>query len=409
MKWKQRYSVLSVVTITYLFCYVDRVIISATIPYMADEFHLNPLAMGGVMSAFFLSYSLFQFPGGLLADKFGSRLMMTVGLVWWSVFTFATGLVSSLGILIAIRVLFGIGEALFPAAATKAISAWFPAKEKGFAYSIYNSIWKLGVALGPLFVGFMVAYWGWRSAFYAMLIPGMILAPIIWFYLKDSPAQSKSISAEELRELAISDAAPSVQAEKVGLGAVLKNRVVWCLTFYLFAANIGGFGLMTWLPTYLVKGRGFSPIEMAIGTSIPFFLGWIGMLLGGYISDRFFRENRKIPVIILCPIGAFFLAFVSGAPTAMMCVTFQTLAMFITSTAGGSFWALVINSLPAKIVGASYGVIGTGGQLAGFLAPLIIGYLVNTTGNFNAAFEFLVAAYVAAGLATIPIKQNKLQ
>src|SRR5688572_25770347 len=110
MAWKHRYTVLSVLVASWLLCYLDRMVMASAIPFIAEDFKLSPLQMGQVMSAFFVGYALMQIPGGLLADRFGPRIVLAVSLVWWSVMTALTGVVGGLAALLVIRVLFGLGE-----------------------------------------------------------------------------------------------------------------------------------------------------------------------------------------------------------------------------------------------------------------------------------------------------------
>src|SRR5688572_4584344 len=122
MAWKHRYSVLSVLFFTYLLCYLDRMVMATAIPFIAEDFNLSRTAMGGVLSAFFVGYAVMQIPGGLLADRFGSQIILTITIIWWSIMTALTGVVGSLAALLAIRLLFGIGEGPFPPACSKAVA-----------------------------------------------------------------------------------------------------------------------------------------------------------------------------------------------------------------------------------------------------------------------------------------------
>src|SRR5690349_14042236 len=131
MIWKPRYSVLAVLFGAYLLCYMDRMAIATAIPFIAKDFQLSPLAMGGVLSAFFIGYALMQFPGGVLADRFGPNRIMTASIVAWSIFTALTGMASSLSALLAIRLVFGLSEGSYPPSASKAITCWFPQAEVG--------------------------------------------------------------------------------------------------------------------------------------------------------------------------------------------------------------------------------------------------------------------------------------
>ena len=182
-KWKHRHTSLAVVFVVWLVSYLDRMVMSTAIPYIADDFNLSASEMGVVMSAFFAGYALFQIPGGILSDRFGARKVLVFAIAWWSIFTLFTGYASSLIGLVLIRICFGIGEGIGPAATWKSLAVWTPASERGRANSIMMSTNSLGPALAPLFVVAIMSYWGWRAVFHYLSIPGFLLCIWVWFTL----------------------------------------------------------------------------------------------------------------------------------------------------------------------------------------------------------------------------------
>ena len=147
-KWKGRHTVLLILYITWLVSYLDRMVISTAIPYIAKDFKLSPVAMGAVMSAFFVGYSAFQIPGGMLVDRLGARKIMLWGLGWWTTFTALTGAVNSLAPMIWVRALFGAGEGVGAASTYRVIANWFPPKERGTATAIMLSSNSFGSGTG---------------------------------------------------------------------------------------------------------------------------------------------------------------------------------------------------------------------------------------------------------------------
>lgn len=199
--WKKRYTAITIVFTVWLLSYMDRMVMATAIPYIAKEFDLSPVAMGVVLSSFFAGYFVCQIPGGILADKFGARKVMTGAVLWWSVFTAVTGAASSLVQMIWIRFVFGIGEGLAPAATWRALANWTSMKDRGIANGLMMSSNALGPALAPLFVVAIMQAWGWRAVFYSLLIPGVLLCLWIWRSLPDRPVDCKGITQEELAEL----------------------------------------------------------------------------------------------------------------------------------------------------------------------------------------------------------------
>ena len=152
--WKARYTVLTLIWLAWLLSFLDRMVMSVSLPYIGKDLNLDTTQQGLIISAFFIGYAAFQIPGGLLADKFGSRKIMAIGIAWWSVFTSLTGAVLTLPLMLAVRFFFGIGEGCFPSASWKMISTYFPSKERGRATAIQSTVNTLGPALAEMLAGF---------------------------------------------------------------------------------------------------------------------------------------------------------------------------------------------------------------------------------------------------------------
>ncbi|SCM71506.1 MFS transporter [Desulfovibrio sp. 86] len=405
-RWKYRYTVLVIMFMTYLLCYMDRMVMATAIPFIADEFGLTTLEMGGVMSAFFFSYAILQIPGGILADRFGSRPVMAFGIAWWSVFTAMTAIAKSLNPLILIRVAFGLGEGVFPPAAFKTIAAWFPKKEVGRANGFMLTTNSLGPALAPLFVAGVVAAWGWRSVFLSLLFPGVIIALLVWFFVSNTPQQSKHMSKEELADYEEDEAAAPAVTHKRGIGDVVRMPIVWWCFFTLFFYNIAFWGIASWLPTYLLKSRGFSLSQMGVGASLPFFMGTIGFYLSGHISDKFFRNARQMPVVIGAVIGAVFVYLTAIAPSGNLAIAAQMVGFFFITIGLSAIFTLPVAVMPKEMVGSAAGVVNTAGQIAGFLSPLLVGYILSVTGNnYTIVFNLFVGCLAIAALLSTRIRK----
>lgn len=379
---------------------------ASALPFIADDFNLSPLEMGGVLSAFFFSYAIFQIPGGLMADRFGPRIMLTVALIWWSIFTALTGFSYTLTTLIIVRILFGIGEGVFPPAAFKTISAWFPRREVGRANGFMLTTNALGPALAPLFVSAVVIAWDWHHVFTTIAIPGFVLAFFIWKYVKNSPAQSKYMTPEELADYT-DDTLPATTAsgEKIGIKDLFKMPLVWFCFMTLFFFNIAQWGIMSWLPTYMLKARGFSIAQMGVAASLPFFMGTIGYYVSGHLSDKFFKNNRQMPVIIGAIVGAVFLYLTAIVESDVMAVVCQMIGFFFITIGSAAIFTLPVAALPSQVVGSAMGVVNTAGQVAGFLSPLIVGYILTQSGgSFDIVFYLFVACLLISAVFAKQIK-----
>jgi sugar phosphate permease len=410
MVWKFRYTTLVIIFVAWVVAYMDRMVMSVAIPYIAKDFNLTPVTMGIVMSAFFAGYALCQIPGGMLADKFGAQRLMVVALSWWSAFTAITGTVGSLTSMLIVRVLFGIGEGVFPGGYFKYLAKWFPVKERTTANSIGIASNLFGSAVAPLFVVAIMSQFGWRAVFYCLFIPGIIMAILIWVYVKETPDQSSRVSSQEREEAKGNE--PVVQAlggKKVTLGNMIKLPILWKCFFIWFCHGIIWWGFVAWLPSYLVQVRGFSMVKMGITASLPFFAGTGGMVLGGYISDKFFSRNRVVVAVIPVLLAAFFVYMTYSVGSAAMAVVYQTCFGFVYSIFGGAFWGIPMNVVPKEVMGASASTINFGATAAGFVSPIVMGYLVQVSGGkYDAAFLFIIAALVAAALVLLTIRQKAI-
>jgi len=176
------------------------------------------------------------------------------------------------------------------------------------------------------------------------------------------------------------------------------------LIWFLFDITFWGF--VSWLPSYLMKSRGFSLLQTGIFGSLPFFVGTVGMLLGGYLSDRL-KGSRKwlfIPNTVIASICLYMTYTVQSAETA---VVYQCVSAFFMFVAFAAFWGLVIDAIPAAIMGSASGTVNFGGQVAGFISPFVMGYLIDMQqGSFDAAFMFLIAAALASVVVALTVKRQ---
>lgn len=405
---KKRNLVLIILFITWTLSYMDRMVMTVAMPYVAKDFNLSPVSMGVVMSAFFAGYALFQVPGGLLADKFGARKTMTTAITWWSIFTALTSFVTNFTNMLIIRVLFGLGEASFPGGSWKTLSKWFPKKERATANGIMMSSNALGPAIAPLFVVGVMTVFGWRSVFQFLFIPGIIVAAALWLIVRDNPADSKLISPEELKVIQNNDGEDESSTKKMGFKDVIKQSMVWKLVLTWFTFDITFWGFTSWIPTYLVKARGFDMVNMGINASIPFFAGTVGLILGGYISDKYFVGKRRSLIIgsdVLSAICLYFTFSTGAAGLAMVLLSFSG---FFICLSFGAIWALPMNVLKPEVMGGSSALINFGGQVAGFISPIVIGYLIEKSGgSFDTAFYFLIAAILVSAVITLTVHDHE--
>jgi sugar phosphate permease len=392
-----RHRVLWMTVLIYMITYMDRICIGHAATEIRKEFGFDVVTMGWIFSAFNWSYALFQIPGGWLGDRFGPRRVLTGIVLWWSAFTALTALAWGKGSMFAFRLLFGMGEAgAFPTA-TRALSHWLPAGERGFAQGITHSGARLGAAITPPIVVYLIAAFGWRSVFYIFGLIGVMWALWWYGYYRDRPDEHGSVNASELaiiRETAAADAPVSAEHVQVPWGKILSSANLWllCAMYFCYAYSIWVY--LTWFPTYLQEARGFSLKQMGFWHMVPLIAATIGDTVGGWLSDHLARSRdnlrfaRRSVAIVGFAVAALCIVPATLAEDRYVCIAFTTAALFFLELTVGVSWAVAMDVGP-EYAGSVSGVMNMCGNMGGTLASIAVGYMVL---HVNWQVPFLVAS-----------------
>ena len=388
-----RHIVLGLTVAAYMITYMDRVVISAAVPTIRKEFGFSLATMASVIAAFRWGYALFQIPGGWLGDRIGPRRALTIIVAWWSVFTSATALAWGATSMVAIRFLFGVGEAgAFPIA-TRSLSRWILPAERGFAQGITHAGSRLGAALTPSLVVLLIVRYGWRTAFVSFGVLGLIWAAFWFWYYRDTPHEHASVGDQEL-QLITGSLGARPPAKKVPWRAILSNRGVWNLCLMYFCYNYCLAVYLDWFPTYLNSHRGFNLLKMGFYSSLPLLAGTFGDLLGGWLSDIWAKRSGNLP---LARRGVAIFGFVlAGAATVpaqltanpIACVWYSCIAFFALELTVGVSWAIPLDT-GGDFAGSVSAIMNMCGNIGGAISPSVLAYLVTAYG-WEA--PFLVAA-----------------
>ncbi|WP_019123982.1 MFS transporter [Brevibacillus massiliensis] len=392
------YFILFLLFFGWILAYLDRMVISVALTSIGSDLHLEAGSLGIVLSSFFAGYALMQIPGGWLADTYGSKRVMIVALIMWSLFTALTGAAWSFMSLLAIRFLFGIGESGFPSASSKAIAEYFPKAGRAKAQSAMLSSNAFGAALAPLFAAPMMIWLGWRKMFVAIALVGFVLAIVYAIFLR-GPAQRGEDSSN-----------PS--DKRMSLKDLLQTPTMWKLVVAWFGLDVVLWGFASWLPSYLLKVRNLDLLQAGFVASLPFFAGGIAMILGGWLVDRYFAGREKYFAIVVEIAGALFLYLMFTTKGLETAILYQILSAFFLYAGFAGIWSLPLKILPTEVMGSASGMINFGGQVAGFVSPMVMGFLISTfNGSYDAAFWFLVLSAVISIIAcmTLGNAQKSLQ
>lgn len=384
--------------------YLDRSALSVGAPFIRHDLTLTDTQMGIIFSSFSVGYAIFNFLGGMASDRFGAKLTLFVAMIVWSLFSGAIVLAVGFVSMIVIRVLFGMGEGPLSATINKMVNNWFPPSNRASVVGLTNSGTPLGGAISGPIVGFIAISFGWRYSFIAIMLIGLIWALFWWKFVKEKPSDSTSA------ELEIAAAKERDQSgKKYSLTFYLKQKTVLFTAFAFFAYNYILFFFLTWFPSYLVDARGLSVKDMSVVTVIPWILGFLGLALGGIVSDFFYKKfikkgvlfSRKLVLVTCLFLSAVCIGFAGVVTTTVGAVTLVALSVFFLYLTGAIYWAIINDVVDQNNVGSVGGFMHFLANTAGIIGPTLTGYLVDKSGTFTAAFILAGALAVVASLAVI--------
>jgi ACS family D-galactonate transporter-like MFS transporter len=350
--------------------YIDRSNLSIAAPMLKDELQLSASQLGVLLSAFFWTYGCFQIPAGWLVDRFDVKWVFAAGFFVWSTATAVTGLLHGFAALLVVRVVLGVGESVAFPSYSKIVGTHFVEGRRGFANSVIMAGLSLGPAIGVLVGGAVVGRFGWRPFFVTL---GLV--SLLWLipWLAWMPRHT----------------AVTASAFKKGMGVwhILRQRSAWGTCIGQFCINYSLYFLVTWLPFYLVRGRNLSMDNMAKAGSLIFFLSAASATICGKLSDRWIASGatptrvRKTSMVLgQAGLGIFLAATVvthDGVFIGMLALTGVFLGIGISNG-----WAITQTLAGPLAAGRWTGVQNSIGNLAGWVAPALTGFLVDRTGRF---------------------------
>ncbi|TWH47875.1 MFS transporter [Sporomusa sp. KB1] len=409
----KRWYIVAMLVLCFTFMYLGRASISIAGPVLMKEYGWTGTQFGLVSTAFFIGYALTMLPAGWLSDRFGATKVIVIGTLLWSVFTLLTPFgAAAISSLIFIRVVVGLGQGVTLPATSSLVARWVPKQEAGKAQGWTLIGVPLGVVLTMLTGVYLIQNYNWQTIFYLFAILGPIWC-IIWAkFGKDRPDLHSSISKEELEYIVSGQGSKDSGGQAVSLTAkeIFSNISVWGAIIAYFCYNYVFYLLLTWLPTYLAVGRGFTLVKSGYYTMIPYLVAMITYPLGGILTDwasQKFGENigRKLFPVCGLIIGGIALIFGAQASNANMAIGLIAASMGCLTITQGGFFSIPIIFAP-KNAGTIVGMYGFIGTMAGISAPLVTGMVVDSYGYSYALFLGSSMAILGAIiLLTAKVKQ----
>jgi len=409
---RSRYLIMVMLFITVVINYLDRSNLSIAAPALKDEFGLDTVHEGLILSAFGWTYAAMQIPGGWLVDRVSPRVLYALALILWSAATFFMGFAGSFVLLFVLRLAVGALEAPAYPINNRVVTTWFPERERATAIGFYTSGQFVGLAFLTPVLAWLQHHYGWHMVFVSTGLLGIVWG-VVWFLVYREPREFKGANEAEIELIrqggGVVDLERRVTEKKApfrwsDLGLVMSRRKLWGVYLGQFCLTSTLWFFLTWFPTYLVKYRGMDFIKSGFLASVPFLAAFIGVLCSGVLSDFLIRRGatvgmaRKLPIILGLLISTAMIGANFTDSTAWV-IFFLAVAFFGNGLASIT-WSLVSTLAPVRLLGLTGGVFNFVGNLSSICTPIVIGFLV-TQDSFAPAIIYVSSLALLGALSYI--------
>jgi MFS family permease len=377
--------VLGLLCLMYFITYLDRVNVSTAAVGFARDFNFNKTEIGLVFSAFAYPYLIFQIIGGWISDRFGARRTLIVCGCIWAGATVLTGMAGGLTSMLIARILLGFGEgATFPAATT-AMSRWVPVGRRGRAQGITHAAARVGNAAAPAAIVAVMAVYGWRQSFYVCAGLSFLWVAMWALTFREFPKDHPRVTALELASLPAFASTPP----KVPWRRLLKRMAPVTAVYFCYGWTLWLF--LSWIPQYFQQNKGLDLKRSALFASGVFFGGVLGDTLGGVITDRILKASGDLRLarssmvsvcMLLSMLSLIPLMFTHSGGISLI---FLSAGFFFSEMTIGPMWATPMDIAPDHS-GTASGIMNSGSALAAIISPVVAGYLIDRTGNWQLPF-----------------------
>ena len=396
--------VLALFCAMYFLTYIDRVNVSSAAAGFGTEFNLSKTQIGFVFSAFAYPYLIFQIIGGWVSDRFGAKRTLIYSGLIWALATILTGFAGGLVSLVAARVLLGLGEgATFPAA-TSAMARWSPKENRGVAQGITHAFARVGNAVAPALIVFILVEYGWRWSFYASGLLSLVWV-ILWaLFFTENPADHPLITPEELAK----KPAPR-KIQKTPWKRLAKRMAPVTVVYFCYGWTLWLF--LSWIPQYFLHSYNLKISTSALFASSVFFAGVVGDTLGGIISDKILRKTNNLNVarswmVAICMtctlLSLLPIMFTHDITISVLSLSF---GFFFAEMTIGPMWAIPMDIAP-EFSGTASGMMNTGSALAAIISPVVSGFLIDCYGSWELPFVGSIILMAGGVLLTSRMKPN---
>lgn len=414
-----RYMVVAVTAFAAMWMYIDRVCFSTLLPAIRKDLEVGEDQMSYVLGAFFLTYAFFQVPVGLLADRFGPRIVLTCCIVAWSICTAATSLAMGAMALFLVRLCLGLTEAGAYPAAAGLVRRWSSPTERGLLSSIVSFGGRVGGAIAPIVTVFAAVILlgnpatkeqNWRGVFLLYGALGLIAALLFWLIARDSPRAHPWANAAEASRVPQPPPSNAVTLRErllaflKGVLSFISSRNMWLFGAAQFFVNVSWVFLITSLPTYLVHRFNVNPDEVGEMQTVALMIGLVGMASGGFFADAMYRWlgprwGRSVPIAIVMTLCAGTYALATQLPTAWGVIIALGMMAFLVDLGIPTIWAFA-QDVGGRNVGAALGWGNMLGNFGAAASPVLL-QIVRKEFGWDVAFFLCAGSFVLAGVCGI--------
>lgn len=385
-KWRNlRWWIIALLFLSTVINYMDRQNLSILARTIQDDLRISDLQYSYVVQCFLLAYTIAYLFAGRVTDYLGTRASMAVFVIWWSIADMLTSLSRGVYSLGFFRFLLGVGEPGNYTAAPKAVSEWFPPKERGLAIGIYTAGATMGAAIAPPLIAYLASHFHWRTVFLFTGSLGLIWV-IPWLLMYRRPEENPHISDEELKYIKTSDPGHSGSEEIPAEGRwryILKQRETWILMLGRMLTDPVWYFYLFWFPKYLTDARQLSLGEVGQIAWMVYLAADLGCILGGMLSGLLIKRGvapvkSRIWVMTMAAVLLPLSPLINSAPTPLMAVGIASIAAFAHMSWLISLSTIIVDVYPKPVVGTVFGLVAAGSGFGGMLATNLIGRAVTS-------------------------------
>ncbi|GGC94469.1 MFS transporter [Enterococcus wangshanyuanii] len=384
---------LTAIFLGYSCIYVDKMTIGMSLVTIATDLGFDPQQKGLILSAFFLGYTIFQIPFGYLSNKIGTRKMMITSVFLVGIFLCLFGFGFSLLYLIMVRFMTGaVAHSGYPSSVSTFISQELPLEKRGPAQSTMIASSGFASIIGPLLIAPLLVMIGWHKTYYLLGVLVMLIAVMMYFVIpKEFGGVKKQLQNKQ----------------SISFKEVLKDRNVWVMIFAAFFINAAVYGLNGWMATYLVEAHGLALTQTAYVSAVIGLFTMVAAMGGGVLVNKYFMGREKYVILVATIGGGAFSILVSLVGSFVASMLFLALAVAAASLAFATLMSIPLKIFPSDEVSAKYATINAVGVSGGFVAPTIIGALIQLSqGNFFSSFIFIAVSFVVSGFITLMVQRK---